>query len=73
MEHDMEECKYRKIVCSDGHESSVFSEGERLPKYCPVCNQPYDRKYNPPIFCYQDGRVPSTEINDDRKKNNLED
>ena len=46
----MEECKYRKMICNAGHETRPYSEGEILPKRCPVCNQPYDRRYNRPIF-----------------------
>lgn len=64
----MEECKYRKMICNAGHETRPYSEGEILPKRCPVCNQPYDRRYNRPVFCYQDGTVPKEDVNADDKK-----
>lgn len=54
----MDPCKYRKIVCNAGHESRAFAEGEVLPRRCPVCNQPYDRRFNRPVLCYEDGSVP---------------
>lgn len=69
----MEECKYRKMICNAGHETRPYSEGEILPKRCPVCNQPYDRRYNRPIFCCQDGTVPEEKENTDDKKNNNDD
>lgn len=68
----MEECKYRKMICNAGHETRPYSEGETLPKRCPVCNQPYDRRYNRPIFCYQDGTVPEENANADDKKNDTD-
>ena len=69
----MEECKYRKMICNAGHETRPYSEGEILPKRCPVCNQPYDRRYNRPIFCYQDGTVPEENENVDDEKKNTDD
>lgn len=49
------------MICNAGHESRAFSEGEILPRRCPVCNQPYDRRYNRPVLCYQDGSVPKNQ------------
>lgn len=49
------------MICNAGHESRPYAEGEILPRRCPICNQPYDRRYNRPVICYEDG---STE--DDR-------
>lgn len=54
----MDSCKYVKMICNLGHESRAYAEGEALPRRCPVCNQPYDRRYNRPILCYEDGSVP---------------
>lgn len=54
-----ENCRFRKIICGLGHSSGVFSENEPLPRKCPVCGQPYDRKYNRPVYCMEDGTVPS--------------
>ncbi|MBR4027690.1 MAG: FHA domain-containing protein [Lachnospiraceae bacterium] len=54
----MKECTFRKIQCNAGHFSKVFSINEIMPKRCPICNQPYDRRYNRPIACYEDGSVP---------------
>lgn len=51
----MENYRFRKIVCNAGHESRTFSENEILPRFCAVCGQPYDRRYNRPIMCKEDG------------------
>ncbi len=53
----MEVLTHRKIICNAGHESRPYAAGEILPRRCPICNQPYDRKYNHPILCYEDGRT----------------
>ena len=54
----MEECIYRKMICSAGHESRVYAPEEPLPRRCPVCNQPYDRRLHRPVLCFADGSVP---------------
>ena len=54
----IEEAKYLKMRCNAGHETRPYAKGEKIPKRCPVCNQPYDRRYNRPIYCCQDGSVP---------------
>ena len=59
----IEEAKYLKMRCNAGHETRPYAKGEKLPKRCPVCNQPYDRRYNRPIYCYQDGSVPKEKEN----------
>ena len=59
----MEELIYRKMRCNAGHETRPFAVGEILPRYCPVCNQPYDRRYNRPVLCREDGSVPGGELN----------
>ncbi len=57
----MEELTYRKMICSQGHESRPYAASELLPKRCPVCNQPYDRRIHGPFFCRADGTVPGEE------------
>lgn len=47
----MEGLTYRKMICSEGHESRPYAASELLPKRCPVCNQPYDRRIHGPFFC----------------------
>ena len=54
----LEESTYRKIVCNAGHSTRAYSAEEPLPRRCPICGQPYDRRYNRPISCYADGSVP---------------
>lgn len=54
----MKEYKFYKMICSAGHSSKVYAANEQLPKRCPVCNQPYERKYNRPVYCLEDGTVP---------------
>lgn len=53
----MDSCKFRKIVCALGHSSDVIPLDAPLPKKCPVCGQPYDRRYNVPIMCLEDGTI----------------
>lgn len=65
----MKECTYRKMQCNAGHFSKAFAADEVLPRRCPVCNQPYDRRYNRPILCYEDGSVPGEQSNNDCKGN----
>ena len=55
----LEECTYRKIVCNAGHSTRAYAAEEPLPRRCPICGQPYDRRYNRPIACYEDGSVPA--------------
>ena len=57
----MEGLTYRKMICSEGHESRPYAASELLPKRCPVCNQPYDRRIHGPFFCRADGTVPGEE------------
>lgn len=64
----MEELTYRKMICNAGHETRPFAAGEMLPRNCPVCNQPYDRKYNRPVLCREDGSVPNEELNENRSR-----
>ena len=59
------ECTYRKMQCNAGHFSRAFAVDEVLPRRCPVCNQPYDRRYNRPILCYEDGSVPEVQADSD--------
>lgn len=60
----MEGLTYRKMICSEGHESRPYAASELLPKRCPVCNQPYDRRIHGPFFCRADGTVPGEESKD---------
>lgn len=57
----MGESTFRKMQCNAGHFSRVFAADEALPRRCPVCGQPYDRRYNRPILCHEDGSVLDTE------------
>ena len=61
----MEELKYKKIRCNQGHWSKVYPQGVSLPKNCSVCGQPYNRKIFGPVACLEDGTVP-----DDNKDDN---
>lgn len=54
----MKACMFRKMQCNAGHFSKAFAADEMLPRRCPICGQPYDRRYNRPIMCYEDGSVP---------------
>ncbi len=54
----MNEPEYRKIKCSAGHWCEPVSIGDTLPRQCPVCNMPYDRRHNKPVFCFADGSIP---------------
>lgn len=65
----VKECTFRKIQCNAGHFSKAFAVDEMLPRRCPICNQPYDRRYNRPILCYEDGSVPEEHINESCKGN----
>ena len=58
----LQECTYRKILCNSGHATRAFSADEMLPRRCPVCGQPYDRRFNRPIACYEDGSVPGESV-----------
>ncbi len=49
------------MICSQGHESRVYAPEEHLPKFCAVCNQPYDRRIHGPFFCFADGSMPAKE------------
>lgn len=62
------ECKYRKMQCNAGHFSRAFAIDEVLPRRCPICNQPYDRRYNRPILCYEDGSVPEVQADSDYRE-----
>ncbi len=57
------------MQCNTGHFSKAFAADEMLPRRCPICNQPYDRRYNRPILCYEDGSVPEEHINESCKDN----
>lgn len=65
----VKECTFRKMQCNAGHFSRAFAADEMLPRRCPICNQPYDRRYNRPILCYEDGSVPEEHINESCKDN----
>ena len=54
---DQTEFQYRKVRCNDGHWSEPFPAGGSLPKACPVCGMPYDRRQNRPVPCHADGRT----------------
>lgn len=58
----MKECMFRKMQCNAGHFTKAFAADEMLPRRCPICGQPYDRRYNRPIMCYEDGSVPEEEV-----------
>lgn len=61
----MNEPKYRKIKCSMGHWCNPVSLNDILPKQCPICQMPYDRRHNKPVFCFEDGTLPEeTETNE---------
>lgn len=64
----MMECTYRKMQCNAGHFSRAFAIDEVLPRRCPICNQPYDRRYNRPILCYEDGSVPEVQADIDYRE-----
>ncbi len=57
----MENSGFKKIICALGHSSEVVPWEMPLPKKCPVCGQPYDRRYNIPVMCLEDGTVPAGE------------
>lgn len=57
----MKELNYKKIICASGHSSEAVPLDMPLPGKCPVCGQPYDRRYNKPILCLEDGTVPEEE------------
>ena len=67
----MEDLKYRKIKCSQGHWSKVFQLGETMPGKCPECGQPYNRRRNRPVACREDGTIPDSgeDISDDKNRN----
>ena len=52
------------MQCNAGHFSKAYRADEVLPRRCPICNQPYDRRYNRPILCYEDGSVPEEHSNE---------
>ncbi len=54
----MKELNYKKIICALGHSSEAVPFDMPLPGKCPVCGQPYDRRYNRPVPCLSDGTVP---------------
>ena len=57
----MKELNYKKIICALGHSSEAVPFDMPLPGKCPVCGQPYDRRYNRPVPCLRDGTVPEEE------------
>ena len=57
------------MQCNAGHFSRAFAADEMLPRRCPICNQPYDRRYNRPILCYEDGSVPEEHSNETYQEN----
>lgn len=57
------------MQCNAGHFSKAFAADEVLPRRCPICNQLYDRRYNRPILCYEDGSVPEEHSNEAYQEN----
>lgn len=57
--------EYRKIKCGMGHWCDPVSIDDTLPKQCPVCQMPYDRRHNKPVFCFADGTLPDETEADD--------
>lgn len=61
----MNEPEYRKIQCGAGHWCEPVSHDNTLPRQCPICGMPYDRRHNKPVFCFVDGSIPDeTEVED---------
>lgn len=68
----MIELNFRKMICNAGHESRPYSTSEPMPRRCAVCRMPYDRKYNHPIPCLEDGTVPGEEPEEEQNAGGYE-
>lgn len=53
----MQELKYKKIICRNGHCSKVVPLSYPYPAECPECGMPYDRRVDHWVLCDEDGNT----------------